>query len=234
MKIANSEAGLICDEREIYEQLLSLENANVLELGCGKADKTLAIASKVAGIVALEVDEIQHAENMRREVPANVKFALGGAEAIPANDLSFDIVMMFKSLHHVPTEQMDTATRQIHRVLKTGGAAYISEPVFAGNFNEILRLFHDEQRVREAAFAAIEHAIASGSFELASQTFFATPMHFADFAEFEAKILKVTHTQHCLSAVLYQQVRQKFMSHMTPQGATFNMPIRVDLLRKVG
>lgn len=236
MKISDFEMDLVCDERVVYERLLSLEGADILELGCGKADKTLSIAEagKVASIVALEVDEIQHAENMRREVPANVKFALGGAEAIPTDDQFFDIVMMFKSLHHVPTEQMGAAMNQIHRVLKTGGAAYISEPVFAGDFNEILRLFHDEQRVREAAFAAVECAVVSGDFELASQTFFATPMHFADFSEFEVKILKVTHTQHCLSAALYQQVRQKFMSHMTQQGATFNMPIRVDLLRKVG
>ena len=236
MKISNIETDLICDERIIYERLLSLDGADILELGCGKADKTLAIANdgRAASIVALEVDEIQHAENMCREVPANVRFALGGAEAIPATDRSFDIVMMFKSLHHVPLEAMDAAMNQIHRVLKSGGLAYISEPVFAGDFNEILRIFHDELRVREAAFAAVERAVASGKFELASQTFFTTPMYFSDFAEFETKILKVTHTQHRLSEDLYQQVRQKFISHMTPQGATFNMPIRVDLLRKVG
>ena len=122
---------------------------------------------------------------------------------------------------------------EIHRVLKTGGVAYISEPVFAGDFNEILRLFHDEQKVREAAFASVKRAVEAGRFELASQTFFSTPMHFSDFSEFEAKILKVTHTQHHLSETLYQEVRKKFMRHMTPEGAAFHMPIRVDLIRKV-
>lgn len=232
MKIANFEAGLICDERAIYEQLLSLENANVLELGCGKADKTLAIAGKVAGIVALEVDEIQHAENLNRKTPGNVKFEKGGAESIPAEDQSFDIVMMFKSLHHVPVGLMDSAMEEIRRVLKKGGVAYISEPVFAGDFNEILRLFHDEQQVREAAFASVKRTVESGRFELASQTFFSTPMHFADFSEFETKILKVTHTRHNLNEALYQKVRQQFMGHMTIDGAMFQMPIRVDLLRK--
>ena len=118
MKIADSEAGLICDEREIYEQLLSLQNADVLELGCGKADKTLAIAGKVASIAALEVDEIQHGENLGREKPGNVRFGKGGAEAIPADDESFDIVLMFKSLHHVPIDLMDIALEEIRRVLK--------------------------------------------------------------------------------------------------------------------
>ncbi len=236
MKIASPETNLVCDEREIYEKLLPLDNANILELGCGKADKTLAIArdSKAVSIVALEVDEIQHAENLRREKPDNVRFGRGGAESIPAEDASFDIVMMFKSLHHVPIVQMDDAMEEIRRVLKKGGLAYISEPVFDGDFNEILRLFHDEQEVREAAFAAVERAVDSGRFELSSQTFFLSPMRFADFSEFEAKILKVTHTQHRLSDALHEEVRQKFMGCMTPEGAAFNMPIRVDLLRKAG
>ena len=142
--------------------------------------------------------------------------------------------MMFKSLHHVPVDQMDAAMGEIHRVLKAGGVAYISEPVFAGDFNEILRLFHDEQKVREAAFASVKRSVEAGCFELASQTFFSTPMHFADFSEFEAKILKVTHTQYRLSDALYEEVRQKFLRHMTPDGAAFHMPIRVDLLRKLG
>ncbi len=234
MKISNPETQLICDEREIYERLLSLDNADVLELGCGKADKTMAIAKdgKVASIVALEVDEIQHAENLMREKPDKVRFGRGGAQAIPADDESFDIVLMFKSLHHVPVEQMDDAMEEIRRVLREGGAAYISEPVFAGDFNEILRLFHDEQRVREAAFASVKRAVEAGRLILESQTFFLSPMRFSDFSEFEDKILKVTHTQHRLSDALYEEVRQKFMGHVTTDGAVFHMPIRVDLLRK--
>jgi ubiquinone/menaquinone biosynthesis C-methylase UbiE len=236
MKISDPNVDLVCDEQDIYERLLSLKDAEILELGCGKAEKTLAIArhGKVATIVALEVDEIQHAENMRRDAPANVRFELGGAQAIPATDRSFDIVFMFKSLHHVPLEEMDAAMTEIHRVLKPDGMAYISEPVFAGEFNEILRLFHDEQAVREAAFAAVGRAIAAGSFELASQTFFASPMRFESFAQFENQVLNVTHTQHRLSAELYRQVQQKFMRHLTPEGAAFNMPVRVDLLHKRG
>ncbi|OIQ68175.1 hypothetical protein GALL_502360 [mine drainage metagenome] len=44
MQISIPHIDLICDEQEIYEQLLPLEQAKVLELGCGKADKTRAIA----------------------------------------------------------------------------------------------------------------------------------------------------------------------------------------------
>ncbi|MDR3392996.1 MAG: class I SAM-dependent methyltransferase [Sulfuriferula sp.] len=224
----------VCDEQEIYEQLLPLERANVLELGCGKADKTRAIAKagKIASILALEIDAIQHANNLAVTDLPNVCFESGCAEDIPAADDSMDIVLMFKSLHHVPMDKMNQALAEIHRVLKPGGLAYLSEPIYAGEFNEILRLFHDEQRVREAAFAAVERAVASGLMTLVTQKFFNTRIHFDDFSQFEEKIIKVTHTHHALSPELHAQVRNKFMQHMTATGVNLLMPIRVDLLRK--
>lgn len=236
MKISDSLPSLTCPESAIYEALLPLDAAHVLELGCGKADHTRAIAQggKVAAITALEVDEIQHAKNLQVTDLPRVTFLLGGAESIPLPDSNFDIVLMFKSLHHVPVDKMDQALSEIRRVLKPGGLTYISEPVYAGEFNEILRLFHDEKAVREAAFAAVERTVASGLFELAAEKFFATPSHFDNFEQFEDRILKVTHTQHQLSAKLYRQVKEKFMSHVAAQGADFYMPIRVDLLRKPG
>ncbi|MFA5172170.1 MAG: class I SAM-dependent methyltransferase [Sulfuriferula sp.] len=235
MQISIPNIDLICDEQEVYEQLLPLNQANILELGCGKADKTRAIAKagKVAAILALEVDAIQHANNLTTTDLPNVCFELGCAEDIPAADASMDIVLMFKSLHHVPMDNMDKALAEIHRVLKPGGLAYISEPIYAGDFNEILRLFHDEKQVREAAFAAVERAVSSKLLSSVTQKFFKTPMHFDDFAQFEEKIIKVTHTNHSLSPELHDMVQAQFACHMTATGADFFMPIRVDLLRKI-
>lgn len=188
----------------------------------------------MASITALEVDAIQHAKNLLVADLPHVGFALGGAEDIPAPDASFDIAFMFKSLHHVPVEKMDRALGEIRRVLRPGGLAYISEPIYAGEYNEILRLFHDEKRVREAAFAALCRAVESGLLELAREFFFSTPLRFSDFAEFEEKVLRVTHTRHELSPQLHAEVRRKFLEHATPKGVTFFMPMRVDLLRRPG
>jgi ubiquinone/menaquinone biosynthesis C-methylase UbiE len=234
MKIADPSATLIREERAVFDSMLPLQGARLLELGCGKAEKTRSIANggKVASIMALEVDQIQHAKNLQISDLPNVTFSLGGAQAIPAPDNSFDIVIMFKSLHHVPLEVMDQALAEIRRVLKPGGVAYLSEPVYAGDFNELLRMFHDEKVVREAAFAAIGRAVAGGMLALVEQQFFNTRNHFDSFEQFEQRILKVTHTQHRLSDELYAAVRAKFMRSMTPQGADFLTPIRVDLLRK--
>jgi ubiquinone/menaquinone biosynthesis C-methylase UbiE len=232
--MSDPSADRVCDEYIIVKSLLPLRGAHVLELGCGKAEKTRAIAQggHVASIVALEVDEIQHARNLQIGDLPNVSFRVGGAEAIPAADASFDIVLMFKSLHHVPIDKMAQALAEIRRVLKPGGLAYLSEPLYAGEFNEIVRLFHDEKTVREAAFAAIQRAVDGGTLELVGQTFFKAPRHFGDFEQFEQQVLKVTHTHHQLSPEVYEAVRGAFLRHMTPQGVDVQQPMRVDLLRK--
>ena len=232
MQITQPDISRVADEFELLDELLILPGASVLELGCGKAEKTRQVAQKADSVLALEVDTLQLARNQAADVPANVRFAFGGAEAIPAADASFDIVMMFKSLHHVPTGLMDDALAEIYRVLKPNGVAYFSEPVYAGDFNDILRLFHDEKAVRDAAFAAVKKAVSSGKLTLLKQTFFLQPMHFADFSQFEDRILNVTHTDHQLTPELIEAIRSAFNRHMTPEGAVFHMPIRIDLLTK--
>lgn len=234
MQISSSGDDVLRNEQELIDAL-PLDGARVLELGCGAADRTRTIArtGRAASIIALEVDERQHAKNLLVTDMPKVQFALGGAQAIPAADASVDIVFMFKSLHHVPNELLDQTFAEIHRVLAPGGLAYISEPVFDGAYNDILRLFHDEQRVRDAAFAATERAAASSGFTLVSETFFKSPVRYRDFATFEEKVLKVTHTEHKLTPALYEQVREKFTAHISAEGAKFEAPMRVDLLKKV-
>ena len=234
MKISSDTITTSCPEADIYNRLLDLDNKHILELGCGSAMITRDIATGGEGrrVTALEVDEIAHEKNLQIDDLPNVRFDLAGAEAIPLEDASVDVVFMFKSLHHVPLELMDRAMQEIRRVLKPGGLAYISEPVFAGDFNEILRLFHDEQKVREAAFAAVKKAVDEGLFELVEEVFFNAPMRFENFAEFENNTIKATHSQHSLDDALFNEVKAKFEAHMSDDGANFLMPIRVDLLRK--
>ncbi len=234
MKIANHPIDITCPESEIYNRLLPLDGKHILELGCGNAEITRDIATSGAGrkITALEVDEIAHGKNLQITDLPNVTFALSGAQQIPLPDASVDVVLMFKSLHHVPIDLMETSMHEIGRVLKPGGLAYISEPIFSGDFNEILRLFHDEEEVREAAFDAVKKAVDSGLFELVEETFFNVPKDFASFAEFENSVINVTHSNHELDENLYAQVQQRFAQLAGADGAHLFIPIRVDLLRR--
>jgi SAM-dependent methyltransferase len=234
MQISESNITRHCPERDIYNGLLNLDDRDILELGCGRAEVTRAIATDGVNrrITALEVDTIQYHNHLTISDLPNVEFILAGAEDIPLADNSIDVVFMFKSLHHVPVNLMDKALQEIHRVLRPGGFAYISEPVFAGDFNDLLKMFHNEEQVRLAAFEAVKRCVDSGLLKLERELFFHSPMHFDNFADFEQKIIGATHTDHRLSDALYAQVKQKFETHMGTNGADFRMPIRIDLLRK--
>ena len=233
MKISTEKINVNCPEPEIYNRLLSLDGKHILELGCGSAEITRNIATSGADrkVTALEVDELAHEKNLQITDLPNVTFGLAGAQEIPLGDKSVDVVFMFKSLHHVPLELMEPAMHEIRRVLKPGGLLYNSEPVFAGDFNEILRLFHDEQKVREAAFNTVQKVVQEGVFTLVEEVFFNSPMKFEDFAEFEINTINVTHSHHSLDDDLYKQVKQRFEQHVGEDGAHFLMPMRVDLLQ---
>ncbi|HID82792.1 MAG TPA: class I SAM-dependent methyltransferase [Chromatiales bacterium] len=234
MKITAKQINVNCPESEIYNRLLSLDGKHILELGCGSAEITRDIAS--AGVdrkvTALEVDDIAHEKNLQITDLPNVTFVLAGAEDIPLKDESVDVVLMFKSLHHVPPGLMDQSMHEIRRVLKPGGLAYISEPIFAGEFNEILRLFHDEQKVREAAFNTLKKAVDEGLFKLVEEVFFNSPRKYENFSEFENNTIKATHSDHKLDEDLFKLVKQRFEEHVGDDGAHFLMPMRVDLLQR--
>ena len=234
MRLAADRVNVTCHESAIYNRLLPLDNHHTLELGCGNAEKTRDVATSGVNrlITALEVDVIAHEKNLQLTDLPNVTFGLAGAQDIPLADESIDIVMMFKSLHHVPLDLMEPSLREIRRVLKPGGLAYISEPVFAGEFNEILRLFNDEQVVREAAFNTIKQAVDQGWFGLVEEVFFNSPGFYKNFAEFEHKIINATHSQYVLDEELYKRVKFLFEQHLGDDGAHFLSPVRVDVLQK--
>ena len=234
MQIKGPEAQLVHNETEVITRMLPLAGATILELGCGAAEKTRWIAenTEIEHIVAAEVDEQQHAKNLMLTDLPKVRFRKYGAEMIEEPDNIFDVVLMFKSLHHVPIDLMDAAFAEIHRVLKPGGVVYLSEPVFAGAFNEIMRLFHDEEHVRQEAFNAIERVVGKGLFELSEEYFFKNEIRLQSWAQYETNILGVTHTNHNLSDDLLATVKSRFLASQSEDGFVFEIPNRVDLLQR--
>lgn len=225
----------VSSDMELIARYLPLQGTRLLELGCGSAFTTRRLAETfpIAELIATEVDRIQHQKNLQITDLPRVTFQYGGAEAIDQPDASIDAVLMLKSLHHVPGELLTQGLREIHRVLKPGGLAYISEPIYAGAFNEILRLFNDEQQVREAAFEALRDAVASGLFDLADEIFFDSVSRFQGFAEFEERILGVTHSEFDIDDALFARIETAFLSHLGADGvAEFHNPHRLDLLRR--
>ena len=226
---------IITDELELLHSLVDLnQHPRIIELGCGAAQLSRSLLARFANceVSALEVDERQHAKNLQKP-EARLNFLQAGAQAVPFAAEQFDLAMMLKSLHHVPLELIDQALGEVQRVLRPGGLLYLSEPVFAGTHNEIMRLFHDEERVRSAALRAIQKAVASGNWQQQAEVFFELPIRYRDFAEFEQRLIGITYLDHQLDADMLAAVRARFEPHMTPTGAYFERPMRVNLLRKI-
>jgi len=225
---------LVSDELDLLHTLVKLDqHRKIIELGCGAAALARKLLARFPGceIAGLEVDERQHAKNLLNPLQ-DLQFIQASAQSIPLPSGAFDLALMLKSLHHVPLQQLDQALSEVHRVLKPGGLLYVSEPVFAGALNEVMRLFHDEELVRAAALRGIQKAVATGGWEQLSETHFDVPVQYRDFADFEARMIGVTYADHRLDASTLQQVRARFEQHMSADGAHFVRPMRVNLLRK--
>jgi len=225
---------VIADELAYLASLVGLQGASVVELGCGKADfaRKLVERTSVASVTALEVDRIQHRRNVEGPQHPRLSFVYGGAEDIPLPDACADGVLMMKSLHHVPVPKMDRAMEEIRRVLKPGGWLYVSEPVYAGEFNEIVRLFHDEGAVRAEAYLALKRASSARVLEADVEHEFMAPLAFKDYDDFVEKIVNATHSEHNYTDEVASEVRRRFAAYETPEGARFIRPMRVNLMRR--
>ncbi|EXG81705.1 class I SAM-dependent methyltransferase [Cryptosporangium arvum] len=99
--------------------------ADVLEIGPGFGATTRVLARSVPRLTAVEVDPAS-AARLRTAVPG-VRVVTADATALDFPDDSFDAVVCFTMLHHVPSPAaQDRLFASAHRVLRPGG-------VFAGS-----------------------------------------------------------------------------------------------------
>ncbi|WP_341893522.1 methyltransferase domain-containing protein [Variovorax sp. YR752] len=224
---------LIDDELEVLSSLVPLDAQRIIELGCGAAHLARSLLARYPActVTALEVDERQHAKNLAAP-QERLTFLAAGAQAIPAADASFDLALMLKSLHHVPQPLMARALGEAARVLRPGGHLYVSEPVYAGPFNELIRLFNDEGTVRAAAQSAVDEVLLDGAWEQLAQRRFDMPVQFRDFADFEQRMMRPTFADHAIDDQKLATVRRAFEPHCTNGGAHFLRPMHVRLLRR--
>lgn len=222
------------NELDLLAELVPLQRKTVVELGCGNARLARDLLLRFPGctVTGLEVDATQHTKNLERP-QAGLTFLAAGAEAVPFPDESFDLALMLKSLHHVPLPALDAALAEVARVLRPGGWFYVSEPIYGGALNEVVRLFNDEGLVRPAAQAALDRALAQTPWWTHEADIrFAQPVHFPDFEAFEQRMLYPSFADHHVDAALVGRVRAAFLPHLGADGAHFARPMHVRLMRR--
>ncbi|MBA2474062.1 MAG: class I SAM-dependent methyltransferase [Pseudonocardiales bacterium] len=113
-------------------------DGEVLEIGPGYGVTTRWLAQRTERLTAIEVDPALAAA-LRAEFAGRVEVRHGDGAALPFADASFDAVVCFTMLHHVPSaQQQDRLFAEAARVLRPGG-------VFAGSDSRLslrFRLVH--------------------------------------------------------------------------------------------
>lgn len=225
---------IVGDELDVLAEMVELSNQSIIELGCGSARLSRGLLQRYPGcsVTGLEVDAIQHAKNLSRP-QERLEFVAAGAQSIPFESKSFDLALMLKSLHHVPIDMMDQGLNDVARVLRPRGFLYVSEPIYGGSLNEIVRLYNDEGVVRLAAQAALNRAIEKKTnWEQIDERRFSQAVHFASFDEFVTRMLYPSFTDHEIDEEIIQRVRKAFEPHLRASGATFVRPMHVRLVQR--
>jgi ubiquinone/menaquinone biosynthesis C-methylase UbiE len=98
--------------------------SSVLDLGCGSGDPADIEVAKQHQITGVDISQTQ-IDLARQNVPAgNFLHADAGSVQFPA--ASFDAVISFYSLEHIPRQEHETVLRRIHDWLRPGGFLLIS------------------------------------------------------------------------------------------------------------
>lgn len=119
-------------EAQWFRQLSGggLQDQDVLEVGCGRGVGVEVILDRLGArrVTALDVDpeQVQRAQERLRLRPRDaVRIGIGDASAIAEDDATFDAVVDFGILHHVPAWR--EAVAEIARVLRPGGRLLFEE-----------------------------------------------------------------------------------------------------------
>jgi SAM-dependent methyltransferase len=222
--------------RDVLDELLPGGAPVVVDVGCGDGALVRHLARRGARAIGVEIGREPLERARAHAHVGGERYEHGGAQALPLDDASADVVVFSNSLHHVPTELLDTALGEAARVLRPGGMLYVQEPVADGAYFELLRAVDDETAVRAAAKEAIGRAARHGLSHERTIEFDNDVVH-PDFASFRDRVVLADADRATAFAGLETQLRDRFeqTAERTDDGGfRFRQPMRVDVLRHDG
>jgi cyclopropane fatty-acyl-phospholipid synthase-like methyltransferase len=98
--------------------------SSVLDLGCGSGDPADVEVARQHQITGVDISQTQ-IDLARQNVPAGY-FLHGDAASVQFPVASFDAVISFYTLEHIPRQEHETLLRRIHDWLRPGGFFLLS------------------------------------------------------------------------------------------------------------
>ena len=110
----------IAVDQLIKDSILNDNTKVVVDVGCGTGSALRHVASKLPNCQLIGVEPTPRMLEIAKERATNsLDLRAGGAEAIPSENTSVDVVLAFAVLDHV--SDLHKAVKEFHRVLKKGG-----------------------------------------------------------------------------------------------------------------
>lgn len=218
---------------ELLGEILNLDNATVIDVGCGDGWLTRRLAERGAHVTGVEVSPKQLAKARAATPAGDEHYIQGLAEDLPVPSRSADIVIYFNSLHHVDGDGLMKALREAARVLRPGGILYISEPLAEGPYFELMKPAHDETAVRQRALDALRYAPEFGLLIERQLTHLDT-VRLADFQAFHDRLTSINPHIRDRFDEMEEELSASFqrLGTKTDRGWGFDQPMRVSILRR--
>lgn len=177
----------------------------VLDVGCG-AGNLLARLGRYGHAVGLEPSSDLAALARER---TGARVLLGSMLQMPLADGGVDLACLFDVLEHVPEE--DEALREVHRVLRPGGLAFVSAPSY-----EFLWTNNDRvaQHCRRYTAGRLRRALEGAGLEVLRTTYFNTLLFPA-----------------ILVALGVQKAKERFVGLSRPDETNLTRPVSSALAR---
>jgi SAM-dependent methyltransferase len=112
-----------------FVQVSDCEGREILDVGCGFGwFELLALDRGATAVTGVEPDEADLATVRRHLHDDRLTFGVASAIQLPFEDASFDTVVCWEVLEHIPRGTEQRAFDEFARVLRPGGALYLSTP----------------------------------------------------------------------------------------------------------
>ena len=215
---------------DVLRELVAWSGRRLLEVGSG--DGRLLGWAAAQGAQAVGLDPL-HARPGPRHRPPGPPLVAGRGEALPFASGSFELVLYFNSLHHVPLTEQWRALAEAARVLAPEGELLVVEPLPEGEYFALLQPVDDETEVRREAYRAM-HAAGALGLRMAVEGRYASRIVEESWATLRARFLAVDPERAAALEAAGDEVERRFARSGEPieGGRAFLQPMRVNLLRR--